>query len=93
MKQVNRDFFSVWTPEMAYILGFWFADGWMSQPDKDCHITFTSADLAHLKAIQAALASEQKIYTRAGAVAMTLPSEVSKYGMTSIVLEGDLQSR
>ena len=66
MKQVNRDFFSVWNTEMAYILGFWFADGWMSQPDTSCHITFTSADLDHLKAIQLLLASEQKIYARTG---------------------------
>jgi hypothetical protein len=66
MKQVNRGFFSVWNTEMAYILGFWFADGWMSQPDTSCHIAFTSADLDHLKAIQSLLASEQKIYVRTG---------------------------
>jgi hypothetical protein len=66
MKQVNRGFFSVWNTEMAYILGFWFADGWMSQPDTSCYITFTSADLDHLKAIQSLLASGQKIYARTG---------------------------
>jgi len=66
MKQVNQNFFSDWNVDMAYILGFWFADGWMSQPDKDCRITFTSADLDHLKAIQLLLTSEQKIYARKG---------------------------
>ncbi len=73
MKQTNRAFFSVWTPEMAYILGFWFADGCMYQSNKDYRITFTSADLNHLKAIQVTLASEQKIYTRAGGRCYDLP--------------------
>ena len=26
-KKVNKDFFKKWTPEMAYVLGFLFADG------------------------------------------------------------------
>lgn len=25
---VNQDYFKTWTRDMAYILGFWFADGW-----------------------------------------------------------------
>ena len=41
---VNQAFFSTWTPEMAYVLGFWFADGWMGQPDRDLHIGFVSKD-------------------------------------------------
>jgi hypothetical protein len=27
--QVNNDFFKVWSHDMAYILGFWWADGWI----------------------------------------------------------------
>ena len=25
--RVNEDFFNTWTPEMAYVLGYWYADG------------------------------------------------------------------
>ena len=65
-KKVNRQFFSTWKPDMAYVFGFWFADGWMSQPDKDLDITFTSADLDHLQIIQSLMESEHKIYSRVG---------------------------
>ena len=27
---VNNDFFKIWSSDMAYILGFWWADGWIS---------------------------------------------------------------
>jgi hypothetical protein len=66
VKKVNRQFFSTWNPDMAYVFGFWFADGWMSQPDKDLYITFTSADLEHLQIIQVLMESEHKIYSRVG---------------------------
>jgi len=29
--KVNDDFFKVWSHDMAYILGFWWADGWISK--------------------------------------------------------------
>ena len=64
VKKVNRQFFSTWNPDMAYVFGFWFADGWMSQPDKDLYITFTSADFDHLQIIQSLMESEHKIYSR-----------------------------
>jgi hypothetical protein len=61
---VNQAFFSTWNPEMAYVLGFWFADGWMGQPDRDLHIGFVSKDREHLQRIQAVMASEQRLVTR-----------------------------
>jgi len=30
---VNQDFFKIWTKDMAYVLGFWWADGFI---DKEC---------------------------------------------------------
>jgi hypothetical protein len=34
-RTVNQDFFKKWTPEMAYVLGLWFADGCIpSGPDR-----------------------------------------------------------
>jgi hypothetical protein len=75
-KHVNHHFFSAWNPEMAYVLGFWFADGWMSQPDKDCHITFVTKDLAHLQLIQRTMQSEQAIYARSdGCSSLTMGSK------------------
>jgi len=64
-KHVNQQFFSAWSSEMAYVFGFWFADGWMSQVDPDLCIRFTSADLGHLQTIQSLMRSEHKIYARA----------------------------
>jgi hypothetical protein len=64
VKQVNRAFFSVWTPAMAYVLGYWFADGWMSQPDSNRVVGFVSKDLEHLHNIQQAMEAEQKIRLR-----------------------------
>lgn len=49
---------------MAYVLGFWFADGWMGQPDRDLHIGFVSKDREHLQHIQAAMAAEQRLVVR-----------------------------
>ena len=66
VKEANRQFFSTWNSDMAYVFGFWFADGWMSQPDKDLYITFTSADLEHLQTIQSLMDSKHKIYSRVG---------------------------
>jgi len=29
--KINHDFFNVWSSDMAYILGFWWADGWIDK--------------------------------------------------------------
>ncbi|HEY6542391.1 MAG TPA: hypothetical protein VIZ18_15715 [Ktedonobacteraceae bacterium] len=63
-KQANRAFFSEWTPDMAYVLGFWFADGWMSQPGRDAFIVFVCKDLDHLQRIGQVMGAAQKIYAR-----------------------------
>ena len=57
--QVDEDFFKVWTKEMAYIFGFWIADGWIFE--KDNSIGFSSNDQDLLKIIKYNLKSEHKI--------------------------------
>ncbi len=63
-KLADRAFFSQWTPESAYVFGFWFADGSMTQPGKDHYVSFVSKDLEHLRLIRQVMQAEQKIYAR-----------------------------
>ena len=46
-------FFRVWTPEMAYVLGYWWADGCMYlKPSTTAHeVRLASNDLQHLEAV------------------------------------------
>lgn len=52
---------------MAYVLGFWFADGYMRH-EQSYRIFFSSSDLRHLQKIRKALGSTNRIvqYTRRG---------------------------
>lgn len=46
------EFFRVWTPEMAYVLGYWWADGYMYIKPHGAHeIEIASNDRDHLEAI------------------------------------------
>lgn len=47
------DFFRIWSPEMAYVLGYWWADGYMYiKPCTTAHeIEFASIDREHLELI------------------------------------------
>lgn len=59
---VDIDFFKTWLPEMAYVLGFFAADGGMfinSEGSK--YIQFVSTDKEILKKIKRAIASNHKI--------------------------------
>jgi len=46
----NENFFLKWSAEMTYILGFWFADGYMTS-DKSYRVAFFSKDKSHLENI------------------------------------------
>lgn len=63
------DFFNSWTPEMAYVLGFLFADGSVTDGG---HVQLGLAvkDAAHLDAIKGLLAlrSRTHVYNQGGAV-------------------------
>jgi hypothetical protein len=49
--RIPNGFFKVWMPEMAYVLGYWWADGGMLQTPQSSRVTFTSKDGAHLEQI------------------------------------------
>lgn len=44
----NQNFFLRWSPSVAYVLGYWFADGYMTS-DKSYRVAFFSIDEDHLK--------------------------------------------
>lgn len=64
-KKVNIDFFKKWTEDMAYILGFLYADGNIIKNKRGAHfISFYSADLDLLEKIKKIMNAEHKISLR-----------------------------
>lgn len=64
-KTKNENFFKKWTPEMAYVLGFFTADGNMIKNKKGAHfIEFQITDGDLLKEIKKILDSNHKITKR-----------------------------
>ncbi len=64
-KTKNEDFFKTWSPDMAYILGFFCADGAMTvNPRGSKYIDFVITDLSLLKDIRTAFSSNHKIKAR-----------------------------
>ena len=64
-RNLNHDFFKEWTPEMAYILGFFTADGCMIRNNRGAHfIEFHINDRCILVFIKSALRSNHKIALR-----------------------------
>jgi len=60
--KVNENFFKIWSPAMAYILGFIFADGCLVEHKNGYHgLDITSKDLKHLRLIKEQLKAEHKI--------------------------------
>jgi hypothetical protein len=53
---LNEEFFNNWSSGMAYVLGFWFADGYMRH-EKSYRIVFTSNDIDILLDIRKYLGS------------------------------------
>ena len=62
---LNQSFFSTWTPEMAYVLGFFAADGSMLLNSRGgCFIEFTGADKNILVLIQKTIGSNHRLSKR-----------------------------
>ena len=57
---LNEKFFDSWSSTMAYVLGFWFADGYM-RTEKSYRIQFSSCDHDILEAIKLAMSSTHPI--------------------------------
>lgn len=65
--QINHDFFQLWSPQMAYVLGFIYADGAIEDVQKSsrtCYISITSKDISILKKIRSAMQSKHQLYKR-----------------------------
>jgi len=60
---VNHDFFKVWSPDMAYILGFWWADGCMPRNKKYFNILVQERDGYLLQNMLTSMGSNYKVYT------------------------------
>lgn len=64
-RKVNTDFFKIWTADMAYVLGFFFADGSLTfGKRKNYYLSFHSADKSLLLAIRKVLGSTHAVSKR-----------------------------
>lgn len=63
-KRYVETFFDIWSPEMAYILGYFAADGSMyKNPRGGCYISFTSCDLELIQTVKRILNVSNRIET------------------------------
>jgi intein-encoded DNA endonuclease-like protein len=64
-KNVNKDFFKIWSPDMAYILGFFFADGTITHnKNGSVYFVLQIADKELLESVRSVMRSEHKIAKR-----------------------------
>jgi len=64
-RKINRKFFKTWSPEMAYVLGFFVADGTMITNNRGAHfIEFHSTDKQLIVMVRNILVSDHKISVR-----------------------------
>jgi hypothetical protein len=64
-RSLNQAFFENWSPEMAYVLGFFAADGAMIRNNRGAHfIEFHNTDRVILERIRQALGSNHRISAR-----------------------------
>ena len=65
LKKYNKDFFKVWSSEMAYILGFLYADGNIVKTKRGTHfVTIYTADKHILEVMRKCFQSSHKLSER-----------------------------
>ena len=84
---LNEDFLSLWTQEMAYVLGFWYADGHMRHA-RSYRIIFSSKDKDHLISIRNSFTSNSPVVDDRNSYSLVICSkklyfELSRLGGTS----------
>lgn len=61
-KYVNREFFTTWSRDMAYVLGFFFADGSMDvNPRGAQYLSLQIKDLPLFESIRTVMEAEHRI--------------------------------
>jgi hypothetical protein len=64
-KKINKDFFKKWTLDMAYVLGFFAADGNMIETKRGTRfLSFHSADMDLIEKVRTAMDSEHLVSKR-----------------------------
>lgn len=66
-KQVNENFFEHWSPEMAYVLGFIYADGTIEdcrKSSRTCYLQLSNNDRDLLEQIRESMSSNHILYHR-----------------------------
>jgi hypothetical protein len=64
-KYINKDFFKIWSHDMAYILGFLFADGNIIKTKRNTHfVSFYTADKELLVSMSKIMESSHKVFER-----------------------------
>jgi intein/homing endonuclease len=65
LKRVNQEFFKIWSPKMAYVLGFFAADGSMYRSRRSgYYLSFYSNDREIIEKIKLVMGAEHKIGER-----------------------------
>ena len=66
-KKVNENFFKTWSPKMAYVLGFIYADGAVEdcrKSSRTCYLSLSNSDLELLKDIMKVMSTQQTVQVR-----------------------------
>lgn len=64
-KKINKDFFKTWSAEMAYVVGFFAADGYMTLNKRGAHFwSIQITDKQLLMSIKKSVCAEHKISVR-----------------------------
>ncbi len=82
--QINQVFFQSWSSQMAYVLGFIFADGAIEDVQKSsrtCYISIVSKDLSILEKIRAVMSSQHHLYKR--------PAQLIRYAGGKSYISGE----